>query len=113
MLQRAVAIWNPLRLLCLNNKITTLISDKKDKPSSYIILFEDDLLKEILSIIEILEKLEKFTNLVQKEKNPSILDALLIYNRLFTFLNQKSKPSMDEFLKKMAEKLEKVNFLKY
>ena len=61
-----------VKILCMNSKITTalLISDKEDASSSYIELFEDEMLNEVSSIILILERIEKFTNVVQIEKKP-------------------------------------------
>ena len=48
-------------------------------------VFEDEILSKTKEIISFLETLEKYTFVVQHDKQPSVIEGLMIYNRLFNF----------------------------
>lgn len=113
MLRSAQNLWNPLTILCNNSKICTRIEcfARKDSPAAQIDIFSDICAQALQELISLLEIFENFTMIIQADKSPTIVEGCLIYNRLFSFFNEKTSESNSGFtqvFKLMRESLEEV-----
>ena len=142
MLKSFEKLWKPLSVVCNLNSIKIFFKSqkinakdtkaKKSGKTNYenyesddntfnekysevlgdMSVFNENLMNRVKELIKLLNSLEKYTNVVQGDTKPTLLEALLVYNRLFSLFQDQTFNLIENVCKSMALKLEKVNFFK-
>ncbi len=109
MLRSFKHLWGPLQMLASNFKIENFIPSNRNIP---IGIFSDICSVTLDELINLLEIFEKYTLIIEGDTEPTILEGSLIYNKLFTLLNENRKESntktLNGVITLMSQTLQKV-----
>ncbi len=90
-------IMKPLEMLCL-----------AEKKTDFLFLFGSDGIDKLEKMIAFLEKIERAVDIVQYEKEPTIVEASLIYIGLWEFFSSQENKTNGYLAVPMKNKLNKV-----